>query len=196
MLFHIRKTMCAAKNELKPYDLDYSCPGLVYIFNNIYFKRPQQFRDRAGAKNDQTRLVDLFEKLKFKVKSPFVDMTAEDTHETLKDLGRRDYTDVDCLVVFIMSHGEMGAIYSSDCKKILLEDFFTPFERNKSLKHKPKLFFVQACRGKDENVRYVEVDKIEMDRREIEASKVPILADKMTAEDTHETWVWKKPKLP
>ena len=175
--------MCAAKfnypsnaEEQELYDIDYSRPGLVYVFNNINFKHPG-FKDRSGAKNDQRRVVDLFKELKFQVKYPFVNMTLDETQETLEDLGTRDYSDVGCLFVFIMSHGEMGAIYSSDCKKILLEDFFTPFERNKSLKHKPKLFFVQSCRGKDENAKYVEVDKVEMDRREIEASKVPIVAD-------------------
>ena len=180
--------MCAARNNLTPddneeeeeviglYKIDYSRPGLVLIFNNINFNHPDpeyQVKDRNGAKKDQRRVVELFEMLNFEVEPPFVNKKAKETIQILKALGERDYSEVDCLLVFIMSHGEMGTIYSTDCQSLLLEDFFAPFQKCKSLKNKPKLFFIQACRGNE----YVEVDHANAARRELHASSVPIVAD-------------------
>jgi len=46
-----------------------------------------------------------------------------------------------------MSHGTEGKIYRIDGEAVYLTDFFDPFKSNASLKDKPKLFFVNACRG-------------------------------------------------
>jgi len=45
-----------------------------------------------------------------------------------------------------MSHGEEGSIYGVD-KSIDLDQIINPFKLNKTLAGKPKLFFIQACRG-------------------------------------------------
>ena len=84
--------MCAAKyihpsddDEpyiIEPYDIDYSRPGIVYIFNYINFDNGNV---RRGADKDQMRLMDLFEELKFEVE-PFLDKTAKQTRQKLKDL--------------------------------------------------------------------------------------------------------------
>ena len=61
--------MCAAKNELpfdeegediELYDIDYSRPRLVFIFNNVNFS---QLKARIGAIKDQERVVKLFKEL-------------------------------------------------------------------------------------------------------------------------------------
>ena len=46
-----------------------------------------------------------------------------------------------------MSHGNKGTIISSDSLQIDLNEFIYPLKKNKSLNGKPKLFFIQACRG-------------------------------------------------
>ena len=46
-----------------------------------------------------------------------------------------------------MSHGDEDSIIASDNKNIKLNQFFNPIKSNLSLKNKPKLFFIQACRG-------------------------------------------------
>jgi len=58
-----------------------------------------------------------------------------------------DYTSFGCLLVFIMSHGDKSKIISSDSKEIDLNEFITPLKRNATLISKPKIFFIQACRG-------------------------------------------------
>ncbi|XP_077511090.1 caspase-14-like isoform X3 [Amblyomma americanum] len=57
---------------------------------------------------------------------------------------------VDCMVVGLMSHGEEGIIHDINCDDVLLyEEVFQLFnnENCPALQGKPKLFFVQACRG-------------------------------------------------
>ena len=107
--------MCAARNELPSeeedkglYKIDYSRPGLVFIFYNITFNHPDpqikpeyDLPDRNGAIKDQQRVVDLFEELNFEVE-PFVNITAKETRQILKDMGKRDYTEVDCILFLII----------------------------------------------------------------------------------------------
>ena len=177
---HAGRNSIPDDDEEDIYDIEYSQPGLVFIFNNIEFSHPK-LTTRNGAKNDQRRVVELFEELKFKVASPFVNMTADETKQILKDLAKRDYTKVGCVFVFIMSHGEMGTIFTTDCQKIFLEDFFAPFEKCLSLINKPKLFFIQACRGKSDHSSYVETDNPNPNSGEVQASSVRILTDSLYA---------------
>ncbi|KAL1466975.1 hypothetical protein MTO96_042396, partial [Rhipicephalus appendiculatus] len=56
----------------------------------------------------------------------------------------------DCLVVILMSHGKKDMIDGIDGEQVhLFDDVFTLFNNEKcpALQGKPKLFFIQACRG-------------------------------------------------
>lgn len=59
-----------------------------------------------------------------------------------------DHTDADCLLIIVMSHGDNGKIFAKDKEyptRILWEHFSA---RNCiTLAGKPKLIFIQACRG-------------------------------------------------
>ena len=57
--------------------------------------------------------------------------------------------DYNSAVVVLMSHGDTGYIYGTDDEKVKLKDIQAEFEGNKcpKLQGKPKLFFIQACRG-------------------------------------------------
>lgn len=64
-------------------------------------------------------------------------------------MAQQDHSDNDCLVITIMTHGKVdGRIYASDTE-FLVQDLWECFVGNKckGLIGKPKLFFVQACRG-------------------------------------------------
>jgi len=49
-----------------------------------------------------------------------------------------------------MSHGDKSKIVSSDSEEIDLSEFIAPLKTNASLKSKPKVFFIQACRSNTE----------------------------------------------
>ncbi|KAH9378264.1 hypothetical protein HPB48_021802 [Haemaphysalis longicornis] len=62
-------------------------------------------------------------------------------------MGEEDYTQDDCFVCWILTHGDSGCLYTSDGEQLIEDKFISPFRKNKGLLGKPKLFFIQACRG-------------------------------------------------
>lgn len=66
-----------------------------------------------------------------------------------------DHSKNDCIVITILSHGELNKIFSRDDSYhiSLITSFFTD-ENCPSLKGKPKIFFIQACRGGQKDFGY------------------------------------------
>ena len=66
--------------------------------------------------------------------------------------------DPDCnsAVVVLMSHGDTGYINGTDGGKVEVKDIQAEFDGKTcpNLKGKPKLFFIQACRGCKYSVNY------------------------------------------
>lgn len=64
--------------------------------------------------------------------------------------GRKiDFRQYSCFMAFIMSHGNMNGIAGTDGKLVevdTLSSYITP-DKCEELKDKPKIFFIQACRG-------------------------------------------------
>lgn len=63
-------------------------------------------------------------------------------------VSRMDHKDNDCLLIAILSHGELGFLHSKDTHYKLesITSYFSA-DRCPSLAGKPKLFFIQACQG-------------------------------------------------
>ncbi|XP_042300244.1 caspase-2-like [Sceloporus undulatus] len=59
------------------------------------------------------------------------------------------HRDVDSCIVSLLSHGIEGGIYGIDGKLLQLQEIFRLFDNANcpSLQNKPKMFFIQACRG-------------------------------------------------
>lgn len=59
-----------------------------------------------------------------------------------------DYSNTSCLMIFVLTHGDSkGKLHAKD-GRFDVEDLYRPFLKNSSLNGKPKMFFLQACRGK------------------------------------------------
>jgi len=54
-------------------------------------------------------------------------------------------------VLVLLTHGSKGAIFGTDGEKVPIEDITTLFDGNhcQHLQNKPKLFFIQACQGRE-----------------------------------------------
>ena len=143
--------MCASYNQPtlvdRLYKIDYSRPGVVVIFNNKAFTNPLKFKDRDGSEQDVFSLCTLFLGLNYVVRSPYIDKTEAEMREAILKYASDDYGSFGCLIIFIMSHGDKSKIISHDSEIIDLNEFITPLKRNATLKSKPKVFFIQACRG-------------------------------------------------
>ncbi|XP_077861597.1 caspase-3-like [Saccoglossus kowalevskii] len=97
------------------------------------------------------KLIDLFTSLNFDVR-PYRDLTAHQMFATIRDVGAADHSKADCIIVCILTHGSRVGVHGVDDKHVnvdklsgLLNGLACP-----SLIGKPKLFFIQACKGTDE----------------------------------------------
>lgn len=97
-----------------------------------------------------------------------------------------DHKEHDCLLISILSHGELGYIYAYDTHYKLesIWNYFTA-SRCPSLAGKPKLFFIQACQG-DRLDGGVILSRTETDSADNQsmAYKIPIHADFLIAYST------------
>ncbi|XP_042890408.1 caspase-1-like [Penaeus japonicus] len=131
--------------------------ALVLAYENFSSSGPPR---RSCAEHDVHIVTKAFKKLNFVVTTHW-DLRKEKFLATLKQESERDHSDHDCLAVVVMSHGGVNNnkeefIWTYDNKVDTTELWknFTP-EKCPSLAGKPKLFFIQACRGEnvDKGVR-------------------------------------------
>lgn len=108
----------------------------------------------------------MFNWLGFKVEE-HRNKTAAEMKNLLKDVGKT--VDGDCFVCCILSHGEKEGVCGTDGALISVDEIREPFNGNncQRLAGKPKLFFIQACRGK-RNQQRVQADSPEDGESEME----------------------------
>uniref|UniRef100_A0A8C3S2R3 Caspase-8 n=1 Tax=Chelydra serpentina TaxID=8475 RepID=A0A8C3S2R3_CHESE len=73
----------------------------------------------------------------------------------------KDHRDRDCFVCCILSHGESGLVYGTDEQEVPIRTIMSYFTARQcpQLAEKPKLFFIQACQGKEiQQAVYIEAD--------------------------------------
>lgn len=123
--------------------------GQCIIINNKKFEDPAKNRD--GSEIDVERMEKLFSALYFEVHIG-CNLTAAEMKKMLSEAAEAQSTRSDCLVVIIMSHGSGGRIEGTDGDCLCLtEDVYSRFNNQKcaALRGKPKVFFIQACRGQN-----------------------------------------------
>ncbi|TKS67174.1 Caspase-8 [Collichthys lucidus] len=135
--------------------------GICLIINNYDFtKSPTRLMKRDGTMIDKECLEKVFKWLGFEVEVQ-KDCTCERMLSVMKELGGRNHSQMDSLVCCILSHGQEGSVYGVDGKTVTIRKLMEPFNglNCSSLAGKPKLFFIQACQGKNEQAAvYLEAD--------------------------------------
>ncbi|XP_070545004.1 caspase-3-like [Ptychodera flava] len=129
------------------YSTSYPKRGRALIINNRDFERKTGMNRRNGTNLDRDNIKKTFIGLGFNVKTSD-NLKVREMHEKLQKLSSKDHSDSDCVVVAILSHGDDGIIYGTDGTTRVeeLTEYFSE-ENCKTLVGKPKLFFLQACRG-------------------------------------------------
>ncbi|XP_050685488.1 caspase-1-like [Leptidea sinapis] len=149
-----------------PDDLYYNMSGdrYIYIFNHYAYQKTRYFNQhrpstREGTQKDVNRLSKVFSRLGFKVVA-HNDLEHGDIIKEVTAISSRDHSNTSCLFFAFLTHGERGGdLYASD-RPYQFRDVLVLLEHgHASLVAKPKVLFVQACRGdqKDEG-RRVELD--------------------------------------
>ena len=123
-------------------------PGECVIINIEKFKEPGM-KNRVGSNKDVESIKNTFDSIGFRT-IVRTDLTSAQLLHFLreKSLDQKLHK-VGMFVCFLMSHGDEGRISGSDGENIEIETIITNFKNNQclALQGKPKLFFVQACRG-------------------------------------------------
>ncbi|KAH9377314.1 caspase-2-like isoform X2 [Haemaphysalis longicornis] len=154
--------------------------GRCLIINNTFTYSPSLFRD--GSEKDACRMEKLFTKFGFKC-LVYSDLSAKRMMEVLWKVAQEELQKVaDCLVVVLMSHGDTGIIYGNDNKPLYLNEISKVFndENCPSLQGKPKVFFIQACRGVEKDagaMKYAPRDRVDSQSAQDEPPTVPTWPD-------------------
>lgn len=175
------------------YDFTHASRGTMIIFNNEKFRRHTA---RQGSDLDAENLRRTFSDLGFDVTS-YDNQSRNQMLSVLKKAAKQDYNNSDCFVCAILSHGDEvhvvdsrkpgqrernDVVYATD-QIVLTSEIVQLFQDHKckSLKGKPRLFFIQACRGNvlDSGVDLpVVVDEVDAGLEEIvDVTPCPIYKD-------------------
>ncbi|XP_025101988.1 caspase-3-like isoform X2 [Pomacea canaliculata] len=153
-----QQTLHADYDESEEYKFDHKRRGLALVIINEKFRG---HAPREGSQIDASRLSDTFSLLGFEVRL-VKDCTLEELRCILKGIAEEDHTDADCFVLAISSHGDEIIQKLPKDKKQVRQDvvFCTDFfmqtrdlvfafsdSQCPTLTGKPRLFFIQACRG-------------------------------------------------
>ena len=145
------------KGGMKPgeYAMKMFPHGVALIINNEQFARQS---DRHGTAVDERNLTHTFRFLGYRVEV-HRNLDGNAMLAIMNEVGRRDHAQYDSFVCCILSHGKEGHIYGADGTMVSLGDFCKKVDANNcpSLGDKPKLFFMQACRGRMREVIAVHV---------------------------------------
>ncbi|XP_018421775.1 PREDICTED: caspase-8-like [Nanorana parkeri] len=133
--------------------------GYCVIINNDKFEK---IDPRPGTEKDADCLNRVFTWLGFDVEI-YNEQTAEQILAIMNDFQMKDHTDRDCFVCCILTHGQSQAILGTDSKVVNIQDILSNFfsKSCKTLAGKPKLFFIQACQGKNSQTSHsIEEDAV------------------------------------
>ena len=120
--------------------------GIAVIINNEEFISSSK---RVGTDKDAHGLEDLFTYLGFSLHR-HDNLTGDKMMAALVKVADMNHSRFDSLVVAILTHGREGnVLYGTDNKTVAVRDVVNIFKADNcpSLAGKPKIIFLQACRG-------------------------------------------------
>ncbi|XP_042083644.1 caspase-6 isoform X2 [Haplochromis burtoni] len=137
--------------------------GLALIFNQEKFFGRLGLNDRVGTSVDRYNLKERLKDLNFEVRC-YDNYKQVDVQDEIAKAAEEDHSDADCFLLAFLSHGEDNHVYCYD-GKISIQDMMSMFKGDncRDLVGKPKIFIIQACRGKlfDEGVTVTPADAVD-----------------------------------
>ncbi|XP_036425755.1 caspase-8 [Colossoma macropomum] len=170
--------------------------GYCLIISNYSFVNARPLRDRKGTDKDEEALTRIFSKLHFLPQNK-TDLSSSAMRDIIKEFAEMDHSQMDAFVCCILSHGEKGTVLGTDGKPVLIRDLTMPFASCQSLWKKPKLFFIQACQGKQlQRPVYIQADgdeksdddEYEDDAQSVALHSIPVEADFLIGMATVESY--------
>ncbi|XP_033724604.1 caspase-2-like [Pecten maximus] len=132
--------------------------GRVLMFNNFVavahrvkedgsWKEKLQMRE--GTEKDEQSLRRLFEQLHFDVEVKKDRKVEQMRSDIAEEKAHPFHKDADCFILVFLSHGSTEGIYGTDGNVLTTDEVKSSFNNKNfgSMTNKPKLIFIQACRG-------------------------------------------------
>lgn len=132
--------------------------GRVLLFNNFVSaehsvkegkERKVKLSRREGTDLDEKALRCLLDQLHFDIEVK-KDRTAQNMRQDIEEEKQHPFHEAaECFILVILSHGSSDGIYGIDGQVLRKDEIKSCFNNKnfKSMSGKPKLFFIQACRG-------------------------------------------------
>lgn len=140
-------------DEADYYKMDKTPHGICLIINNSKFYHSggmdKAHPDRGGAHVDQHNLEQTFKYLQYKVEV-LENLSAQKMNATMLEVAGRDHSQYDSFLCCILTHGEKEVVHGADSEPVNLNDLTGVMKMCPTLRGKPKLFLIQACRGEAE----------------------------------------------
>lgn len=155
--------------------------GICAVINNEKFSSHAQ---RHGTHVDEVNLTQCFRYLGYTVEV-HRNLTAHQIESVFRYYSNNiDHSKYDSFVGCVLSHGEDGHVFGTDSKTVSLSSIVNGLtaESCPSLAGKPKLFFIQACRGRER----VEEDEVVSDSSVTVEPSVPPPSSRGDTTETEE----------
>ncbi|KAM9795388.1 caspase-3-like [Neosynchiropus ocellatus] len=161
------------------YRMDYPSLGTCLIINNKNFHKSTNMGFRNGTDLDAAAAMKTFRQLGYNVKVEN-DLTVDQMVGLMTNVSQQDHSNSASFACVLLSHGDEGLIYGTD-RAEKFDTLTRPFkgDRCRTLVGKPKLFFIQACRGQELDGG-VQCDSVS----EQTSERIPIEADFLYAYST------------
>ncbi|XP_072559682.1 caspase-7 isoform X2 [Paramormyrops kingsleyae] len=129
------------------YNMNHREMGKCIIINNKNFHATTGMNVRNGTDRDGDELFQCFKNLGFNV-CVYNDQTCSKMEALLRKASEEDHSNSSCFACILLTHGEESMVFGTD-GVMPLKTLTSLFRGDvcRSLVGKPKLFFIQACRG-------------------------------------------------
>lgn len=159
--------------------------GTAVIFNNKSFHKRTGLGERNGTDVDSNKMYQLLTRMGFDDIRNKDDASKEEMMDTIGEVSKEDFSNSDCFLCVILTHGEEGVVWAVD-DKVAIDELVKPLKGNNcpSLGGKPKIFLVQACRGSglDEGAEVADAGMMEAEvEEEVIMRRIPAEADFLMA---------------
>ncbi|KAH3830356.1 caspase-3-like isoform X1 [Dreissena polymorpha] len=175
--------------EVDSYDVTHRERGHALIINQETFSvelNRRGFTRRTGTAVDERNISRKLKAMGFQVKS-YPDLKASQIRSVCAKMAAQDHSDSDMFLFVILTHGEEGIVFGTD-EGLEIQEVAGYFKGDKcpSLVGKPKLFFIQACRGykTDAGVHISVTDALPASMKGSDSIKLPVEADFLFAYST------------
>ncbi|EDV99236.1 caspase [Drosophila grimshawi] len=140
---------------LTEYKMNHKKRGLGLIFSHEHFN-DEKLTPLPHTKVDSAKLERALKKLDFRV-TIYKDLTHLQIKAKINDAAAQNHANRDCILVAFLTNGDDNDKIHAKDESYQLESIWQAFaaDKCKSLAGKPKIFIVQACRGKRRETGYL-----------------------------------------